>query len=198
MARDQLERAHYSALAIAGDVLEAGFARDQAIARLAALQHGLVTRRQLRAIGLGEGAIATRVARAQLHRVHRGVYRVGHTAPLPLAREMAAVLACGDGAVLSHGAAAAAAWRLAPEGGSDVDVTVSSRGGRRHRPGIRTHRSTLAQGEVTRVQRIPVTSAARTLVDLAATAPPLVLERAVEEARRRGLVTTAALTRALD
>ena len=187
----------YSALEAARDVVRAGFTKDHAIARLAERQHGVVTWAQLRAIGLGEGAIESRIARSYLHRVHRGVYRVGHTAPLPFAREMAAVLACGDFAALSHGTAAAVGWRFVPEDGTGLHVTVAG-GGRRQRAGIRVHRSPLGSTDVTRLQGVPVTSPTRTLLDLAATAPPLLLERALEDARRRRLVTTGGLLAALE
>ena len=72
--------------------------RDWMIATLATMQYGVVSRRQLLAAGIGAGAIETRLKRHQLHPLHRGVYAVGHTALVPLAREMAAVLACGPNA----------------------------------------------------------------------------------------------------
>jgi hypothetical protein len=72
--------------------------RDSLIATLASTQYGVVSRAQLLAAGIGPGAIATRLKRHQLHPLHRGVYAVGHTALVPLARELAAILACGPGA----------------------------------------------------------------------------------------------------
>jgi hypothetical protein len=74
---------------------------DGAVAALAAGQHGVVTTAQLAAAGLGRRAVAHRVAHCRLVRLHRRVYHVGPTAA-PLSREMAAVLACGDRAALSH------------------------------------------------------------------------------------------------
>jgi very-short-patch-repair endonuclease len=190
------QRRPYPARAIAGDVARIGLRRDHAAARLADLQHGNVTRPQLLVVGFGPAAIDGRISRGYLHPQHRGVYRVGHTAPLPFAREMAAVLACGEFAVLSHHSAAAT-WQLARD--DELEVHVSVIGGRRHRrPGIRSHRSSLGLEDVSYVRRIPVTGPARTLLDLATDARPLLLERAVEDARRRRLVTNHSLEAILE
>jgi very-short-patch-repair endonuclease len=185
------QRRPYPATAVAGDVVRIGLRKDHAAARLADLQHGNVTRTQLLVVGFGPAAIDGRISRGYLHPQHRGVYRVGHTAPLPFAREMAAVLACGEFAVLSH-RSAAAAWQLAPDDEQEVHVSVIE-GRRRRRPGIRSHWSSLAAEHVSYVRRIPVTSPERTLLDLATDAPSLLLERAIEEARRRQLVTNTSL-----
>ena len=75
---------------------------DASIARLAGRQNGVVTHRQLRALGLSEAGIAHRIATGRLHRLHRGVYLVGNPVPPPLSLETAALFACGPGAVLSH------------------------------------------------------------------------------------------------
>jgi very-short-patch-repair endonuclease len=109
---------------------------------------------------------------------------------------MAAVLACGDHAVLSH-RSAAAAQGLAPEDDSELSVTVPL-GSCRHRPGIRVNRSSLAPQDVRLREGVPVTSPERTLLDLAADSPPLFLERAVEDARRRRLLTGRSLLAALE
>jgi hypothetical protein len=85
--------------------------RDRAIAVLASRQHGVVARRQLEQLGLERGAIQHRLADGRLHRIHVGGYAVGHGAISPYGRWMAAVLACGPRAVLSH-ASAAALWGL--------------------------------------------------------------------------------------
>jgi very-short-patch-repair endonuclease len=190
------QRRPYAARAIAGDVVRVGLRKDHAAARLADLQHGNVTWAQLLVVGFGRRAIAGRISRGYLHPQHHGVYRVGHTAPLPFAREMAAVLACGEFAVLSH-RSAAAAWQLAPDDELEVHISVIG-GRRRRRPGIRSHRSSLGPEDVSYVRRIPVTGPARTLLDLAADSPPLLLERAVEDARRRRLVTNRSLEAILE
>jgi very-short-patch-repair endonuclease len=171
--------------------------RDAAIARIAARQYGVVTRAQLVTAGLGRGAIEHRVSERRLHRVHRGVYLVGHVSAPPLAREMAAVLACGPGAVLSH-QSAASMWSLPSREGADVEVTVAERDPG-NRPGIRLHRARRLQRiDVRRCQRMPVTAPARTLVDLAEVLPLRDLERAVEEARIRRLVRPRQLLDVLE
>ena len=154
---------------------------DGRIAELAVRQYGVVAHRQLEALGLGRPAIKTRVGNGRLHRVHKGVYAVGYPRLTRDGRFMAAVLACGDGAVASH-AAAAVLWALRPWKPAAVDVTVPGRGGRRRRRGIVVHRSALEASEVTTLDGIPVTTPARTLVDLADVVPRRALERAIDEA----------------
>ena len=99
---------------------------DRAVARVAGRQRGLITRAQLAEAGLGRGAIAHRVAEGRLHRVHRGVYLVGHRVPAPLARETAALLAIGVGAVLSH-RSAAKLWQMPVPAVRDVEVSLVAR-----------------------------------------------------------------------
>src|SRR4051812_49380236 len=96
---------------------------DRAIAALAKRQHGVVTRAQLRRIGLCDSAITHRAAVGRLHRLHRGVYAVGHRVVPARGAWLAATLACGEGAVLSH-TSAAALWGLRAKDGV-VHVTVS-------------------------------------------------------------------------
>jgi very-short-patch-repair endonuclease len=159
---------------------------DPAIARLAAAQHGVVSSAQLALLGLGRRAIAHRVGQGRLHRVHRGVYLVGHPVAPPLARETAAVLACGESAVLSH-RSAAALWELLPAP-PFVDVTVVRRNPRAP-SGVRVHRSrSLEPDQVARRLGMPLTSPARTLLDLTRVLPDRPLERALEEALRLGLL----------
>jgi hypothetical protein len=171
--------------AVLREVLQRDLRRDAALALFAERQQGHVTRAQALAGGMGPGAFQGRVDRGYLHRVHRGVYRVGHTAPLEFDREMAAVLACGTRTVASH-ASAAYLWALAPRPEGDVHVTGPHR---RHRRGIRLHRSPVDPAEVVRRHGVPVTRPSRTLLDYAADAAALLLERAVEDALRRRLVT---------
>jgi very-short-patch-repair endonuclease len=171
------------------EVLDLGLRGDWALGRLAERQHGHVSRAQALATGMGPGGFDGRVRRGWLHRVHRGIYRVGHTAPLDYDREMAAILACGTRTVLSHGSAAYL-YGMAPRPHGDVHLTGPDR---RSRRGIRVHRSALTPAEVTRRHGVPVAGPARTLVDMAAEAADLLIERAVEDALRRRLVTRAAL-----
>jgi very-short-patch-repair endonuclease/predicted transcriptional regulator of viral defense system len=138
---------------------------DRDIAALAASQFGVVARAQLRGLGLTDSAIARRVAAGRLHRVRRAVYAVGHPALGGDARWLAAVLACGSGAVLSH-SSAAALWGLRPSAAASIDVTVRG-ASRRRGPNLRVHRSPLGAGDVTTERGIPVTSPARTILDLA-------------------------------
>jgi Transcriptional regulator, AbiEi antitoxin/Protein of unknown function (DUF559) len=154
---------------------------DGAIAALAARQHGVVTRSQLRDLGLSDRAISKRVAAGRLHRVHQGVFAVGHRRLPSFGAWSAAVLACGPGAALSH-ASAAALWDLRRSDAVYVDVTVP-RTGRRTRPGIRIHRPRrLPDSEVTTRRGSPLTTPARTILDLAATLSPSRLEHLLDRA----------------
>jgi very-short-patch-repair endonuclease len=168
---------------------ERGIPKDRLIAELAGLQYGVVARPQLLAMGIGTGAIATRVRRCQLHRLHRGVYAVGHLALVPLGREMAAVLAAGPGSFVSH-RSSVAAWHLVRQDDDEplIDVTVPS-SGRGSRPGLRIHRSRLVEAQdVRHLRGLPVASPARALIDFAEEASHRELERAVHEALARNLV----------
>jgi Transcriptional regulator, AbiEi antitoxin len=141
-------------------------APDALIARIAANQHGVITNGQLLRSGLTGSGISRRVAAGRLIRVHRGVYAVGHAALSQDGIWMAAVLACGKGAVLSH-RSAGALWRMIASPPRPIDVSVPGRTGRRRRPGIRIHRpSVLLPSECTLRHSISVTKPARTLVDL--------------------------------
>jgi very-short-patch-repair endonuclease len=166
-----------------------------AIARLAVRQRGLVTRPQLLELGVPASAIGRQVAASRLHPVLPGVYLVGHPVAPPLASELAALLACGPGAVLSH-RSAAALWRLAPPAERPVDVTVVHRRGPAR--GIRLHRSAVLRPAEVRVREgLRVTSPARTLVDLAAT-DTASFGRAFDEAIVARLLTRADVDLALS
>ena len=126
-------------------------------------------------------------------RVHRGVYAVGHRILTSEGWWMAAVLAGGRGAVLSHGTAAAV-WDLRRAAGGAVHITVPGDPGRKRRRGIKVHRSTtLSARDVTAHNRLPVTTPARTIVDLARTIAGRDLERIVDLADQRGLIDFADL-----
>jgi very-short-patch-repair endonuclease/predicted transcriptional regulator of viral defense system len=166
---------------------------DQRIAALATRQHGVVATRQLAAFGLSQRAVSHRAAAGRLHRVHRGVYAVGHPVLTVNGRRMAAVLAAGPGAVLSH-ASAAALWEIRPTSATRIDVSVRSAAGRGKRPGLRIHRAAHLRGEEITVQQgITVTTVARTLLDLAATLSPRALERALDEAEIQQLYDRTSL-----
>jgi very-short-patch-repair endonuclease len=154
---------------------------DRVIANIAARQHGVVSTAQLRAAGIGRNATSLRVRAGRLHRLHRGVYAVGHTRLTFEARCVAAALALGERAVVSH-RSAAAVWGMLPAHQGPIDVTVPGRGGREKRSSIRVHRSaTLIAGFATR-RHIPLTKPARTLQDLHRTLPQQVFQRAVRRA----------------
>ncbi|MDO8188174.1 type IV toxin-antitoxin system AbiEi family antitoxin domain-containing protein [Conexibacter sp. JD483] len=168
---------------------------DQRLARLADRQHGVVARRQLGAIGLSPTMLRDRLERGRLVKLHRGVYAVGHRRLGPRGREVAALFAAGSGAVLSH-RNAATLHDLRPGGHRDVDVTVAHQ--RRAQPGIRLHRAELPDEDVTRIERLPVTTLARTLVDIAATLPRDHVVKAMQEAERARRLDTRAVERVLQ
>lgn len=148
------------------------------IAALATTQHGVVALWQLLELGLSSPAVRHRVASGRLHRVHAGVYAVGHVLLPRYGHCMAAVLAY-DGGVLSHGSAAALLGLRGPPAG-DVEVTVVRAGSRRVR-GIRVHATrSLHPSDITTEENIACTSPARTLVDLAAVLNRRRLRRALE------------------
>jgi very-short-patch-repair endonuclease len=139
---------------------------ERKIARIAANQHGVIRFDQLAWAGLSPAMISRRVSTGRLHRLHRGVYAVGHT---NLSREgtwIAAVFACGPEAALSHDSAAHL-WKLSPTSPPYSHVTVPDHGGRSKRKGIVLHRSTtLTPRDVTLRHNIPVTTPQRTKRDM--------------------------------
>ncbi len=169
---------------------------DLRVARLAAMQWGVVSARELRECGIQGNAVTARVHRGWLHPIHRGVYAVGHDNPPLEGRFLAAVKACGEGTVLSH-FAAAAHLGLVRWDGRAIEVTVTTSHARVHR-GIRVHRTAqLMSSDIGRHERIPTTSPARTLVDLAATLDERRLRRAVRQAQSLRMVDLRQLTEVL-
>jgi very-short-patch-repair endonuclease len=183
---------------------------DRAASKTAARQHGVITRRQLKDCGLGSKGITIRVRKGQLNRIHRGVYAVGHKGLSWHGRWMAAVLACGEGAALSHGSAASLWGLLKPIEGS-IHVSIPSTSGRTIRRGIHIHRCpSLAPPSptepspspsyprqaggrrgrllVTHRDNIPVTTVPRTIEDLRVSSlvPPRLLRRAIRQAELKG------------
>ena len=137
---------------------------------------------ELYACGLSHDGIWVRVRNGRLHPVHRGVYAVGHANPPVHGRWLAAVKACGPGAVLSH-FSAAALWGIVTWDDRFPEITVQDTTPRDHR-GIRAHRTTrLDPEDRTEREGIPVTTPARTLIDLAASLPYPALRRAVRQAQ---------------
>ena len=168
---------------------------DALIARVAAQQYGVISLRQLERLGIHRQGRATRTLTRRLHPIHRGVYAVGHPGLSIEGRWMAAVLACGEGAVLSH-ISAARLWRLLPqprpalemESPSPIHVAIPLRSGRRNRRGIVIHRPrALHARDITRRQNIPVTTPSRTLRDLRRSVPQPQFARALRQAEYLGL-----------
>ena len=164
---------------------------DVTIAAIAAGQHGVVSRWQLRDAGLSAAEIDGRISTRRLHQLHRAVFAVGHPVIGVRGVWLAAVLAGGPGALLSHRSAAALHGLLRPRGPTHVTVSNTRR---RHGRGLRIH-SSRALGPADRafVGAIPVTAVPRTLLDLAATADRRTLKRAFEEADRLRLLRLADL-----
>jgi very-short-patch-repair endonuclease len=181
---------------------------DAEVARIAARQQGVVTAKQLAMQGMGRMAISERSRSGRLHRIHRGVYAVGHRGLSLHGRFLAAVLACGPGAVLSH-VSAAVLWELLRPIDGPVHVTTPRTSGRARRPGIHLHRCSslkphpepspspsYSQQEggrrgrllTTRRHNVPVTTVARTLEDLQRTSllEPHLLRRATRQAELKG------------
>jgi very-short-patch-repair endonuclease len=179
---------------------------DIEVARIATRQYGVITAKQLTDAGLGRMAISERTRKGRLHRIYRGVYAVGHRGLNWHGRWMAAVLACGDGAVLSHGSAASL-WGLLKPIEGPAHVSTPSTSGRTTRRGIALHRCpSLAEtspsssylpnrggrrGSLLTTYRdnIPVTTVSRTIEDLRASSliPPHLVRRAIRQAELNGL-----------
>lgn len=169
---------------------------DAMIAALAQRQHGVVARRQLAELGIGRGAIHARLRRGSLHLLHRGVYAVGHRRIDRLGRWMAATLASGTDAVLSH-RSAALCWGLL-RGPDRPVIEVSRPGGHGTRAGIAMHRVRLPADERTVVDGVPATTVPRTIFDIAARGDRRDAERAFHEAEVQGLTDRLSLPGLLD
>ena len=153
---------------------------DRVIAALAAAQGGRISREQMLRQGIASSAIDRRVRSGHLHPKHRGVYAVGHGLPTTESSWWSALLAYGEDAVLSH-QTAAAAWRMRAYGGV-VHITCP-RTGVESVPGVRAHRSrVLPDHERTELRGMPITTPARTVLDLA----PQLTDRRLEQLLDRG------------
>jgi very-short-patch-repair endonuclease len=163
------------------------------IAIIAAKQHGHITRAQLLAVGISHARIQRWCGQGRLTRVHAGVYAVGYRHAEPVAIAMAAVLACGDEAVLSHDSAAALyGWRRWPR---IPEVTAT---GPRRRAGIRAHVTrSLPRSDVTRQLGVPVTSPERTIREIEPRLTRKQFTRIVKDASLERRLDDAAVTRLL-
>jgi Transcriptional regulator, AbiEi antitoxin len=166
---------------------------DQALVDLALSRYGVFALSELEQLGISRTGVRTRTARGRLHRVHQGVYSIVPTAMLTQdGRWLAAALACGPGAALSI-RDATALYGLRGNGRHLIDVTVPGRS-HRSRPGIELHRSTTLRPEdVVIVRGIPVTSVARTVLDIAGVIPMDQLELVLEQAEVQGVLDERAL-----
>lgn len=160
---------------------------DERVAKVAAQQHGVVSISQLRDAGVTRNAVRRRVESGRLHRLHRGVYAVGHTGISRQGSWTAAAIACGKGAAVSH-RSAAALWGLLRPLDGPVDISIAATGGRRRRQGIRLHRCpSLRPAHLTFREGIPVTKPSRTLFDLRRMVSERELRRAIRQADVLGL-----------
>lgn len=164
---------------------------------LARRQHGVLTRTQLLDLGLSREAIQHRIERGQLHPLARGIYAVGRPEVDGLGRWMAAVLSCGPEALLGY-RSAAALWGMLEQTPATIEVVVPSHVSR-CRPGVRVHRRRDPRPEErAEHERIPVTSPAATVIDLASQLGDQSLESVVNAADRLGLVDPEALRAEAD
>jgi very-short-patch-repair endonuclease len=171
---------------LSGDMSHLRSTADIWIANAAGRQHGVVTVEQLREAGVDKYGVRDRVRVGRLHRLHRGVYAVGHRSLSWRGRWLAAVLAAGDGAVLSH-ASAAALWEFLRPIQGPAHVTVAAAVRRKSRPGLQIHRSrTLGRADVTRRHGIAVSTPARTIDDIRGAVEPRLFRRALRQAELAG------------
>ena len=158
----------------------------------------MITHDQLLALGFTRHAIAHRVAKGRLRAVWPGVYAVGRPELTKYGRWMAAVLACGEGAVVSHGDAAAL-WEIRPQRGEAIEISVPLSSRIRPRKGIRIHRRKgLRRADIRRHRGIPVISPICTLIDIAPGLSRDEREAAINEADMRRLTNPEKLRKALD
>jgi hypothetical protein len=170
--------------------------RHQPLAELADLQHGVVSTPQLKRLGYSKAAISRACSSGRLHSVDRSVYAVGHTNLSPHGRCFAAVLASGPGAVLSHHSAA---WLWGIARWSPDPFHVTGPIARRPRLPVRIHRARrLEQADRGSLEEIPVTAVPRTLLDLAATLRPELLQRMLERAEELKLLDLKPIEALLD
>jgi hypothetical protein len=166
--------------------------------RLAGHRHCVISWNQLRRLGVSRGQIGRELANGRMHRLHRGVYLLGPMLSRR-GRELAAVVACSPNAALSH-RSAAYLWKLLPYPAAlrDVHVTVAGRNPGRH-SGIEVHRVTVLDRREVRIRdEVPVTSTARTILDLAGSSTDRELEQAVAEALALRLTNRSELVAMID
>ena len=169
---------------------------DRAVSALAGRQHGVIAIAQLLRLGLTKDGIRRRIESGFLHRLWRGVYAVGHLALTPRSRELAAVFACGPSALLSH-RSAGRLWGVLKSSSPRIEVTAPR--GIKSKAGITVRASRVLDRDADRavIDAIPVTSLARTLVDLAEVLDDARLSDAINEAEILQLFDLTALEAAI-
>ena len=168
--------------------------RERSVAQIAGKQWGVISRAQMERLGFTRRAIARRLQSGRLHELHRGVYAVGHRRLSIRGHWLAAVLACGDSACLSH-RPAASLHELRPIPSGPVDVTVECNG-RRRQSRLRVHKTARFHPDDRAFRHgIPVTSLARTLLDLAEVVPANQLRRALQQAQRLEIFDLGAMSK---
>jgi very-short-patch-repair endonuclease len=167
----------------------------QSLADLAERQHGVISIRQMETLGYSRDAVSYASRSGRLHRLHRGVYAVGHRSLTWHSHCLAAVLACGTSAVASH-SSAAWLWGLLRYRPGRLHVTSPRR--RHAKAAIGVHYARLADDDRAACEGIPVTAIPRTLLDLAATLSAPGLNRAMERAEELGLFDLGAIDALLD
>ncbi len=160
------------------------------LAELARKQYGVVSTSQLEALGYSPEAIAYATRLCRLHRIHRGVYAVGHRRITDHGRHLAAVLACEPGAMLSHHSAGWL-WGLLAGPSGTIHVTAPTR--RHTKSSLRLHYGTLAEEDLATCDEIPVTAVPRTMLDLAVPLSRHRLDRVIERSEELGLFDLAAV-----
>lgn len=166
------------------------------MAEVAAGQYGVLSHEQLTNLGYASSAVEGAVASGRLHRIHRGVFAVGHPGLSRHGRCLAGVLACGEGALLSY-RSAAWLWGMAPEFAVPIEVSVPWRG--HGRSPLRLHHCpALGPEDLASHEGIPVTAVPRTLLDFASSVLPWQLERAIEKAERLGLLDVGRIDQLLE
>ncbi len=171
---------------------------DLLLARIAARQHGCVSLAQLKACGIGEDGVRSRVRSGRVHPKHQGVYAVGHDGLTLDGRFMAAVLAGGPNAFLSCWATMGLAGLMRWDPSRRIDVTVRGTG-ERYRPGIRFHRArNLDPRDTTRIRGIPTTTPARAILEIATHVSDDRLKRIVRQAQAERLASVRQIAEMLS
>ncbi len=184
-----------AATVVVPDVCRSAGWPDGAVGDLAGCQRGIITRQQLKALGVTRSAIDGAVHRGRLRAMHRGVYALAHMALPPHADLLAAVLAVGEGAYVSHHSAGPL-WGMTPERTGPIQVTLVGRDAGRRRRGIEVHQTRMLDPQdVTVYRKVPATRPARVLLDISPTLTDRQLERMFDAGLKARWFTRSAVAR---